>query len=82
MSGGKSRATHRRLRWSVPLALGLAATTASADDWRANFEKSEMDDSQAVYLTTDSVTTVPGSSDIGLVRPSLTIRCEENTTAL
>lgn len=50
--------------------------------WYVSEEVSPMDDSRNVYLSTRSSEAVPGRYGRSTVRPTLYVRCVENTTAL
>lgn len=50
--------------------------------WNVSEEVSPMDDSRNVYLSTRSNEAVPGRYGRSTVRPTLYVRCVENTTAL
>ncbi|WP_438455400.1 type VI secretion system-associated protein TagO [Vreelandella venusta] len=55
---------------------------APASPWRVSEEISPMDDSKNVYLSTRSNETIPGRYGRSTARPTLYVRCVENTTAL
>lgn len=50
--------------------------------WLVSEEVSPMDDSKNVYLSTRSNETLPGRYGRSIARPTLYVRCVENTTAL
>lgn len=50
--------------------------------WQASEDVSPMDDSKNVYLYTRSNEPIPGRYRRSIARPTLTLRCVENTTAL
>src|SRR5215475_14377917 len=70
------------LTGALAIASTLVCTSAIADSWSVSFDKSAMDDSQSVFLVTESVNPVPGTLEVNTVTPTLTIRCHENKTAL
>ncbi|MGP9679943.1 type VI secretion system-associated protein TagO [Halomonas sp. AOP27-A1-41] len=55
---------------------------APVSPWRVSEEISPMDDSKNVYLSTRSNETIPGRYGRSTARPTLYVRCVENTTAL
>ncbi|WP_237673798.1 type VI secretion system-associated protein TagO [Vreelandella profundi] len=55
---------------------------APASPWRVSEEISPMDDSKSVFLTTRSNEAIPGRYGRSTARPTLYVRCVENTTAL
>ncbi|MGO3214797.1 MAG: type VI secretion system-associated protein TagO [Halomonas sp.] len=50
--------------------------------WQVRENVSQMDDSRNVFLSTQSNERIPGRYGRSTVRPTLTVRCVENTTAL
>ncbi|MEH6641425.1 type VI secretion system-associated protein TagO [Vreelandella glaciei] len=50
--------------------------------WQVSEDVSPMDDSKNVYLYTRSNEPIPGRYGRSIARPTLTVRCVENTTAL
>ena len=55
---------------------------APRSPWQVSEEVSAMDDSKSVYLYTRSNEPIPGRYGRSIARPTLTVRCVENTTSL
>lgn len=61
-------------------AILLGSNNKKANNWDLSIEQSKIDDSQAVYLTTESTTPIQGRFR-GNAVPTLVLRCLQNVTS-